>query len=57
MPLPSERCTMVTGRLGSVTPGFTFAMAASFHWAIFPRNRSASRAPVNFNSPVMPGML
>ena len=35
---------------GSLTPGFSFAIAGSFHFVILPRKMSASSGPVNFSS-------
>ena len=40
VPLPSERCTTTIGELGNFTPGFTFAIAASFQLVIFPMKMS-----------------
>ena len=37
---------------GSLTPGFSFAIAGSFHFVILPRKMSASTGPVNFSSAV-----
>ena len=37
VPLPSERCTTAMAVCGSVTPGLSFAMRASFHCVIWPR--------------------
>ena len=39
------------------TPGFSFAIAESFHFVIFPRNAAASTSPENFNSAFTFGML
>ena len=41
VPEPSERCATVTSVSGSLTPGFSFAIAGSFHFVIFPRMSSA----------------
>ena len=35
VPEPSARCTITIGVDGSVTPGLSFAIAASFHFVIF----------------------
>jgi len=45
VPDSSERCTTVIESPGSVTPGFSFAIAGSFHFLIFPRKMSAIVAP------------
>ena len=50
VPEPSERCTTVMSVAGSVTPGFSFAIAGSFHFVILPRKMSARTGPVNFSS-------
>ena len=42
---------------GSLTPGFSFARAGSFHFVILPRKIPASVSPLNFSSAVTPGML
>src|SRR4030095_453914 len=57
VPLPSERWTIVIGKLGSVAPELILAIAASFQRVILPRNRSASSAPLNFTGVVTPGKL
>src|SRR6516162_2230490 len=41
VPLLSARTTTLTGRSGSVTPGFVVAMAGSFQRLIFPRKTPA----------------
>src|SRR5712691_8692633 len=45
VPEPSERCTTVMSESGSFTPGFSAAMALSFHFVTLPRKMSASSAP------------
>jgi hypothetical protein len=57
VPDPSARCATVMSVAGSVTPGFNFAIAASFHFVILPRKMSASTGPVNFSSVLTFGML
>jgi hypothetical protein len=42
---------------GSVTPGFKFWIAASFHFVILPWKMSAITCPVNFSPEDTPGML
>ena len=43
--------------VGKGQPGFSFAIAGSFHFVILPRKMSASIGPVNFSSAVTPGRL
>src|SRR5437762_2160404 len=50
VPEPSERCTTVMSAAGRLTPGFSLAMAGSFHFVTLPRKMSARRGPENFSS-------
>ncbi len=45
VPDSSERWQTVTSVLGRVTPLLSFAIAASSHFLILPRKRSATVAP------------
>ena len=42
VPEPSDRCTIVISVPGSFTPGFSFAIAGSFHFVILPWKMSAA---------------
>ena len=57
VPEPSERCTTTMSVSGSLTPGFTDAMRASFHFVIRPRKMSASTSGVNRRVAVTSGRL
>ena len=45
VPEESERCAMVTGVLGRLTPGLSALTAGSFHVLILPLNRPAMVGP------------
>ncbi len=58
VPEPSERCDTVMAVAGSLSPGFSAAMAGSFHLVMAPRKMLAAVTPSSFSLPdSMPGRL
>ncbi len=58
VPEPSERCTTVILPSGSLTPGFSAAIAGSFQVLILPRKMLPRVGPSSFSAPgAMPATL
>jgi hypothetical protein len=55
VPLPSERCTTPIGVPGA--PGFSFAIAGSFHFVILPRKMPANASRVSLSGALSSGRL
>src|SRR5438445_1592333 len=54
VPDSSERWTIVMFVDGRLTPGFSFAIAGSFHFLILPRNMFAIVGPSSLSPPFTP---
>src|SRR5919204_189644 len=57
VPDSSERCTVWIGVEGRGTPGFSRAMAGSFHFVMSPRKIEAVVGPSSFSPVCRPGTL
>src|SRR4051794_35614462 len=57
VPDSSERWTTVMFDEGRLTPAFSFAIAGSFHFLIFPRKMLAIVGPSSFRPPLTPWRL
>src|SRR5437588_358751 len=56
-PLLSERCSVTTGMLGSVTPRLRLAICVAFHFVIWPWYIPESTLPESLRCESTPGTL